>query len=638
MIKPIQTSPLLFRPDRNAVFASGAHAVLAWALMTGVAAQAQSLPEALQQAYLRSEQVASAQAEHDADQAGIVISRADGLPTVGTSVDLTERIAGSDNRSGRVNVQGQMSVPLFQGGTVRNSVLAARSRSDASSIAVASAETDVFTLVVSTYANVIRDQRIVELSRTNLQSLTTTLEATRARYRARDLTRTDVAQSDARAALARGELESAAARLNESMEEFRRLTGAMPSALAPLPPMDNMPATAEMAAAVALEENPLLISAKSVAESRRFEVRAARGEALPRVSAVVNGRYSDSETLATTPTDSRFGATVGVSMSMSIFQGGRVPARVRQASVRENQAELEVQRLQRTLAARARSEFANWQAARAVVVASEQAVEASRQALSGVRAESDVGSRTILDILNAEQELRNAQVQLVTAQRDAYVAAFSLLATMGRAQARNLGIERQNIVYDIGGQSDGGDGVMTQPGVDVGTGDLSAYHDNNGVPPISQAPPPPSEPPPPPPPQPPAETAMAQSVGRFTDPQVPMRNDAASSTRQMWPIPPTHWVIQLAAHDSAAAARNHWNQVRTTVSRTIPASTPLVASASNSARPVYRLAVGSFADFAEAETLCHDLRMQEQTCIVRRFSTLGRVEWSDRANSVEMVR
>lgn len=613
---------------RGSLMSQGACAIVAWVLTTSVPGHAQSLPEALQQAYARSEQVASAEAEHNADREGIVISRADGLPTVGTSVELNETLAGRDTRSGLVTVQGRVSVPLYQGGSVRHSVNAARSRADASSIAVATAESEVFTAVVAAYANVIRDRRIVELSRTNLQSLSTTLDATRARYRARDLTRTDVAQSDARVALARGELESATARLQGSLEELRRLTGFASDNLAPLPEIENLPPTAEMAVAIARDENPQLISARSILEARRHEVRAARGQALPRVSAVVNGNYSDGQPLVTTQPESRFGATVGVSMNMSLFQGGRVPAQVRQASLRENQAELEVQGIERTLTARARSEFANWQAARAVVLASEQAVDASRQALSGVRAESDVGTRTILDILNAEQELRNAQVQLVTAQRDAYVAAFSLLATMGKAQARNLGIERRNTAFDVTVDNPQTDDSESPSGMEP-TGLTEG---------LSEGPAPavPAEVPQPVAAVPAAAVPAASrivSIDPDADPGAAARSVPRSADTSMaaGTIPPNHWVIQLAAHNSVPVARTRWMQVRSTVNRIAPRAVPLVASA-NSPTPIFRLAVGAFADFNAAETVCHDLRAEGVACIVRRFSTLGTIEWSDRSN------
>lgn len=594
-------------------------ACVLWATLTASAVQAEDLSEALQQAYLLSEQIANAKATHDADQAGIVISRADGLPTVGTSVELTEPIYGSSNNNSRINVQGQISVPLFQGGTVRNGVQAARLRSEASSIAVFSAEIDVFTDVVSAYANVIRDQQIVDLSRTNLESLTTMLTATRARHRARDLTRTDLAQAESRAALARGELETAAAQLSGSVEEFRRLTGFNPTTLSPLPPLSNLPANAEIAVTIARDENPLLISARSRVASQRYDVKAARGEAMPRVSAVVNGRYSDRQQSTAALTDTRFGATVGVSMNMSLFQGGRTSARVRQASARETQAQQDLQGLERTITAKARSEYANWQAARAVVLASEQAAEGTRQALDGVKAESDVGSRTILDVLNAEQELRNAQVQLANAQRDSYLASFSLLATMGRTQAQNLGVQKQNVTYERRPehtpQIDAAPAVSTrllpQKKLEPLRDQSSA---NSAIVPPKYAPVVASTP-----------VQPAKPAREMAPPRPPAVKANPSSA-----IPSTYWVVQLAAHESSNAARAHWGKIQKAVYRAVPGASPMVAAVINSATPVYRLAIGAFAEFTAAETACQDLRVQDQSCMVRRFGSLGTVQWTDK--------
>jgi outer membrane protein len=130
-----------------------------------------------------------------------------------------------------------------------------------------------------------------------------------------------------------------------------------------------------------------------------------------------------------------------VSITLPLFQGGRPAARVRQAQARESQSFERLIGTERNIIAQTRSAFASWRAANAVAESSLVAVSASRLSLEGVRAENSVGTRTILDILNAEQELLNAQVQLVTARRDAYVAGFTLLAAMGRAEAEDLGID-----------------------------------------------------------------------------------------------------------------------------------------------------------------------------------------------------
>ncbi len=578
---------------------------------------AEDLPQALRAAYERSEVIANAAAEYEADLERVTISRAEGLPDVNASIGVNEAVVGPRISPNLVTVQGGVSLPLYRGGSVKNQVKAAKAQSDASYVGKRSAEAQVFSEVVAAYADVIRDRQILALSRDNLDTLTTTLNATRSRFLARDLTRTDLAQAESRVALAVGEVETAEANLIEATEEFRRVTGMQAAALAPLPPLRNLPADPETAAAVALEENPQVLGARAVVEARRYEWRAAKGGALPTVSAVANGRYGNSGAIPVQNDNGRFGATVGFSVNVPLFQGGRTSAGIREASIRESQAILTTRDLERTLTARARSEYANWRATGAVVGASERAVAAARSALAGVRAESDVGTRTILDILNAEQELRNAQVQLVSAQRDSYVAAFALMTTMGRTQAHHLGIgtgtaqlaseSEASPAFDLlqAPIADEREPAPTWAKLDVEEMPIEAAVTSPQI----------------------ARVAQAE---RRTSPEElkPALRSLPQPVRQHTPFEPTQWVIQLAAHSQEAAARHHWKTVEAETTRIIGSTRPVIATFRSGGSEMFRLAVGPFADFASAEAACHDLRLQKQNCIVRRFSTLGELRWT----------
>ena len=138
----------------------------------------------------------------------------------------------------------------------------------------------------------------------------------------------------------------------------------------------------------------------------------------------------------------------GLRLSLPLFQGGQVAARQRQAQAQAAATLEQVVATERDVVAQIRSAFSSWQAAMAIIASSQTAVDAAELSLEGVRAENTVGNRTILDILDAQQELLRAQVQLVTARRNAYVAGFSLLAAMGRAEARDLGLEGDVALYD----------------------------------------------------------------------------------------------------------------------------------------------------------------------------------------------
>jgi outer membrane protein len=136
-----------------------------------------------------------------------------------------------------------------------------------------------------------------------------------------------------------------------------------------------------------------------------------------------------------------------VQITLPLFQGGGPSAQVRQAQARSSQAIEQTIEAERSVIAQTRTAYASWRASNANIASSETAVAATALSLEGVRAENSVGTRSILDILNAEQEYLDAQVQLVTARRNAYVAGFSLLAAMGQAEARDLGLDG-GVLYD----------------------------------------------------------------------------------------------------------------------------------------------------------------------------------------------
>lgn len=426
--------------------------------MLAVPAGAETLRDALAAAYENNPTLAAARSGQRAADENVPIARADGLPSVGANVGYNEVLKqGSNNvfapdRS--LSVQAQLSVPLYQGGVVRNSIRAAETRVEAGQALLRGTEAAVFSQVVGAYMDVLRDEAVVALNRNNVEVLGVNLQATRDRFDIGDLTRTDVAQSEARLALAQGNLQAAEARLIASREAYVRLVGTAPGALEPPPPLPGVPDSPDQAVEAALADNPDLEAATIEARARGFDVRAAQGTRMPRVSLTTNGGYNDflgtarSGIAGVAAQQTQTSASTGVTVSIPLFQGGRPAARVRQAQARESQALEQLIEAERGVIAQTRAAYASLRAARQVAESSEVAVAASRLSLEGVRAENSVGTRTILDILNAEQELLNAQVQLVSARRDAYVAGFTLLAAMGRAEADDLGIATGEALYD----------------------------------------------------------------------------------------------------------------------------------------------------------------------------------------------
>ena len=422
--------------------------------------QAETLREALAKAYKTNPTLTGQRATQRATDENVPIARAAGLPSANVTGDYTEFVVNAANNFLAPQRQGvaraNVSVPLYLGGQVRNSVAAAKPRVEGGRATLRSTEADVFTNVVAAYMDVMRDEAIVGLNTQNVRVLDVNLQASRDRFQVGDLTRTDVAQSDARLALARAQLQSAQAQLITSRESYIQLVGSPPGVLEAPPTLPHLPDSPASAVTVAIENNPVLIAAAKERDATRYDVGVARASRLPQISAVGGAGYTNYLNsipqsgggigAGSTPNANK-AVQAGLSLTLPLFQGGRPAAQVRQAEAFQSRAIENVTATERNVISQARSAFAVWRSSEQVIQSSETAVNANKLSLEGVRAENSVGTRTILDILNAEQELLNSQVTLVTARRDAYVAGFALLAAMGQAEARDLGLDG-GVLYD----------------------------------------------------------------------------------------------------------------------------------------------------------------------------------------------
>ena len=420
------------------------------ALMATSAGHAETLQQAFVKVYAGNPSLTGARAGLRAIDESVPIAIAGGRPQLSASAEYDEFLRRSPNSfTSPVRVfqaSPTLSLPIFQGGAVRNAIHAARSRVDAGRADLRSTEANLFVNTVQAYMDVIRDQSIVEFNENNVRVLDTNLQASRDRFEVGDLTRTDVAQSEARLAVARSQLQSAQAQLDASRQSYLRIVGDFPAQLEPPPPLPTFPATADDAVDVAIENNAAIEAAKAASRAAAYDVGSARATRLPTLSAFGTGNYTNYFNTLGGPSSAQFSqtektATVGVRATLPLYQGGLPGARVRQAQARESQAIEGVTEVERSVVADTRTAYSRYQAALEVIRSSESAVAANELALEGVRAEQTVGTRTILDVLNAEQELLNSRVTLVSAQHDAYVQGFVLLAALGKAEARDLGLD-----------------------------------------------------------------------------------------------------------------------------------------------------------------------------------------------------
>ncbi|MES2303407.1 MAG: TolC family outer membrane protein [Pseudomonadota bacterium] len=420
------------------------------AVLAASPAMADDLREALASAYNTNPSLQAARANQRATDEGVPLARANALPSLSGSASYTEFLKKSANSftapDRAVSADLSLGLPVYAGGSIKNSIRAARTRVEAGQEDLRATESGVFSQVVAAYMDVIRDSAIVGLNRNNVEVLEVNLKATSDRFEIGDLTRTDVAQSNSRLALARADLRSSEGNLVASRERYIQVVGKAPVDLQPPPPLPGLPATPDDAVNFALENNPDLLASRERSKAAGFDVRVADAAKLPRVSLFSGGNYTNylntlGGSSAGVFTQKQTTAQAGVSLSIPLYQGGAPAAQTRQAQARESATLEQEIAVERDVIATVRSSYASWKAANDIIAMNQTAVDAAALSLEGVRAENTVGNRTILNILDAEQELLRAQVQLVAARRNAYVAGFNLLAAMGNADAKDIGLD-----------------------------------------------------------------------------------------------------------------------------------------------------------------------------------------------------
>lgn len=427
------------------------------AALVPATARADTLREALLAAYNTNPALQAARAQQRATDETVPIERAAGLPSASASASESEFVKTSGNSftaPGRAFQAGvDLSIPIYSAGAVKNAVRAAENRVEAGRAGLRGAESSVFSQTVAAYMDVIRAEAVVALNANQVEVLTVNLQATTDRFEIGDLTRTDIAQSQSRLSLAKSDLRAAQANLIAARENYINIVGKAPVDLQPPPPLAGLPSSVDDAVAIALESNPDFIGAQERAKASEYDIATASAVRMPKVSLYSNGNYTNyfntlggQSTAAFRQSDST--ATVGVRLTMPLFQGGRAGALERQAQARSAVAMEQAVQAERGVIAQTRSAFASWEASVEIIRSSEEAIRAAELSLEGVRAENSIGNRTILDVLNAEQELLRARSALVTARRNSYVAGFTLLASMGKAEARDLALDSEGALYD----------------------------------------------------------------------------------------------------------------------------------------------------------------------------------------------
>lgn len=328
-----------------------------------------------------------------------------------------------------------ISQPVYRGGITTASTKSAEAQVEAARALLTGTEQQVLLRTVTAFFDVLQNQALLRLQQNNVQVLQRQLEASEDRFRVGEITRTDVAQSEARLSLARSNLINAEGALVNSRAVYEEAVGRLPANLETPELPAILPPSIETAVEDALNINPQLLQAKFTEEQSRFAIRATSGQLLPSVALQGTASRDDSTSQANVTTDT---LTVGATLTVPLYQSGSVYSAVRQARQRNNQARIQIDEVRRSVIQNVTQSWENLQTSRATIEAQRAQIAANRIALDGVIQEAQVGTRTTLDVLNAEQELLESQVRLVQAERNEYVSAYTLLSAIGHLTAESL--------------------------------------------------------------------------------------------------------------------------------------------------------------------------------------------------------
>ncbi|PPD42153.1 MAG: channel protein TolC [Methylocystis sp.] len=347
-------------------------------------------------------------------------------------------------RGATLNIQQN----IFDGGATANNVRRAESGVFAARATLRLTEQAILQNGATAYMNVLRDTAVMNLRKNNISVLEQQLKQTRDRFQVGEVTRTDVAQAEASVAQARSELYAAQAQLKNSVANYRQIIGVDPARLEPGRSIEpRLPKSLNEAIAIAIAEHPGVTAAMHQVDAAEMAVKVAEAALSPTLS--VNAQVSNQyDSFLGSPGSRQFSAGASGQLNIPLYQGGAEYASIRQAKEQLGQARLNADLQRDSVRASVVSSYSLLDTAKASIISGQAAVKAAETALEGVREEAKVGQRTTLDVLNAQQALLNARVNLVISQRDRVVASYAALGSIGRLSAEEINLDVA--LYDPG--------------------------------------------------------------------------------------------------------------------------------------------------------------------------------------------
>lgn len=444
---------------------AAAHVTLATVLAAAAPAQAQGQPHTLQQAlaatYATSPTLQAARANLRATDENVPAALAGWRPQVVLSgsagIDGAKVTSISKNpftnertRSGssldRSQTDASLTVtqPLYRGGRTKASTSKAVNGVMATRAQLIATEQQVFTNVIQAYVGVISNAQVLQLDINNEQVLSRQLQATNDRFRVGEITRTDVAQAEAALAGSTATRQSAEGTLQTSRATYQQLVGEIPDNLTEPQPLRLPTRTEQDASRLAANNNPNVVAALFNDASAKDNFDLAYSQLMPNLSLQASVFRDENQVQ---PGLIGQGGQVLANLSIPIYQGGSEYAAIRQARQQEQQARKQLEDARRTAVQQAVSSWETYVAQKATIASNRAAIRSNEIALEGVQREAIVGSRTTLDVLNAEQLLLNSRVTLVQSLANYVIASYGVAAAVGRLTASDLNLSVP--LYDV---------------------------------------------------------------------------------------------------------------------------------------------------------------------------------------------
>lgn len=411
----------------------------------GQQVQAESLADAMVMAYRNSPELATQRANVKVRGEQAVQAKAGGRLQVSGSIDVSTEFSQLEDFVYPTALSLDVLQPLYTGGQVENATEAAETRITAEEARLISTEQTVLLNTVTAYADVRTGITLVAIAQNSVRLISEQLAAARERFDVGEVTRTDVAQAEARLAGSRSDLAAALGNLDAARESYKRAVGQYPGKLAPPPPLPDLPESLESAIMISTADDPAIQAARLERQAAGSDVRSAIGSLLPQISLV--GRVGRTDTLRDdrrTPfanNDAINTALLGLQIRLPFFSGGANYSAIREAQAQVEGRSGDITTALREAVQRVGVAWSDLRVARESIRARQSQVRAATIAFDGVQEEAKVGARTTLDVLDSEQELLDARGSLVIARRDEYVAAYNLLFAIGKLTVEHLGLE-----------------------------------------------------------------------------------------------------------------------------------------------------------------------------------------------------